>query len=115
MSIEVEFQNQTVLTSSQTPQPHYPSRSAQLTKTVIWFALAIVSIFIPVAHFVLVPLFTILGISAVTRMNAYQTYVETMRFKCLQCPQFVEIKLGQKIQPVEECPSCKAAYCVRVK
>lgn len=110
MSLEIKYRNKTIVTSNQYPMLHTPYRATEITKGVVYSALAVVTAFIPVAHFVLVPLFLVLAVTAFSRLKEYLTYSETIQFKCQKCPQSIELNSGKKLKPLEECPSCKATY-----
>jgi hypothetical protein len=72
------------------------------------WGLAIVSLFIPVAHFILVPTFVIAGIAvAVLRMRE-DTRLLGVRGTCPRCGQEQHFEVGGRFAPSRslDCPTC---------
>ena len=75
----------------------------------LWWALALLSVLIPLAHFILVPLFLLTG-----PMVAYKRYraiegSERVEGHCPVCRNAIKIKLGPAEKPVlwKYCPVCQ--------
>jgi hypothetical protein len=82
-------------------------------KFSIFFALAIVSVFIPVAHFFLVPLFLILSLVVGFKSYAIRSRLDLgQQLKCHQCQS--ELKpsylLGEELRI--KCEKCFAQYAI---
>jgi hypothetical protein len=55
-------------------------------KFFLFFGLAVISVFIPVAHFVLVPVFLLLAVVTGVKANAIQSRLELQQeVRCLRC------------------------------
>ena len=90
---------------------HFTSgeRTGQALKVLlVCLLLAVVTAFIPIAHFFLVPLFVIAG--PVMAFNKYKvdSILEKAEGRCPECSQEVDIVLepGDKIPKRCYCPSC---------
>lgn len=75
----------------------------------LWWALALLSVLIPLAHFILVPLFLITG-----PVMAYKRYREVdvserVEGHCPVCRNAITLKLGPAEKPVlwKYCPVCQ--------
>jgi len=74
----------------------------------ICLVLAVITAFIPIAHFVLVPLFLIAGpVMAVVKYKA-ESVMETAEGVCPECEQQVSIEMdpSDKLPKRTYCPSC---------
>ncbi len=74
----------------------------------ICWLLAVVTAFIPIAHFVLVPLFLIAGPVLAVMKYKTETVMEKAHGVCPECTQTVDIELdpGDKLPKRTYCPAC---------
>lgn len=73
----------------------------------LFWGAALLAVFIPVLHFVLVPLFILVGIVAAHRRHKEVSFVSLENLKCLKC----QADLKQKeVHQTVEAPSSKI-YC----
>jgi hypothetical protein len=84
--------------------------SRALIQLLIYWGLALVSIFIPVAHFILVPGFLIGGIFAAYRRVKEERTLLTVSAPCPQCRTDQKITPGGRFEPgrTVDCPGCKS-------
>jgi hypothetical protein len=88
--------------------------NAALKKLGLFWAIALVSVLIPVFHFVLVPLFLIIGILAARRSYKAEGRVIEGLTKCPHCQTEVIVKPTELQWPVTEiCQNC--ARVVRIE
>lgn len=75
----------------------------------LWWALALLSVLIPLAHFILVPLFLITGpVMAYKRFRTIEVS-ERVEGHCPVCRNTITLKLGPAEKPVlwKYCPLCQ--------
>lgn len=73
----------------------------------IWWLLAIVGVFIPVLHFVIVPLFLVLGVYFALKQSRVRFEIEGGHFICPACGVQNAFEKGRAFFPREErCVSC---------
>lgn len=74
---------------------------------IAWL-LALVTVFIPIAHFVLVPLFVIAGPVMAFARYRVETVVEKARGICPECAHAIDIPLdpADKLPKWSYCPDC---------
>ncbi len=79
----------------------------------VFFGLAILSVFVPVAHFVLVPTFLILSIVVGIKSYKIQARLEILEnVQCLQCQEILpkQFLLGEEERI--KCGHCFAQYAI---
>ena len=76
---------------------------------VLWWALALLSVLIPLAHFILVPLLLIAGPVMAYKHYRAITTSERVEGHCPLCRNAIKIKLGPAEKPVlwKYCPVCQ--------
>ncbi len=110
-----------ILASNQSKNREIRARSISLSakekmtyvakKFFLFLGLAVVSVFIPVAHFVLVPVFLLLTVVTAIKANAIQARLEISEsVPCLKCekPLASEYLLGK--DPRIQCGQCFEHY-----
>ena len=113
-STDVQFQDNEGNTRSGSVKTTHYETSDRLTRAVVrltgFWAAAAVSAFIPLAHFVLVPAFLIVGI--MMAVGAYRTdrALNNAMGVCPACQEEVEIKMeaDDTIPKWTYCPRCNA-------
>jgi hypothetical protein len=72
------------------------------------WGLALVSVFIPVAHFVLVPTFFVAGIAVAVARAREATRLLAVRGACPRCAREQEFPAGGRLTPGRtlDCPAC---------
>ncbi len=68
-------------------------------KAGVFFALAVASVFIPVFHFVLVPLFLLLTILTFWKKSRAHWKFENLEFDCLECSTRLRLNDGFEKPP----------------
>ena len=80
-----------------------------LVQLVIFWGLALVSLFIPIAHFVLVPGFLIAGVIAAQRQVKEEQTLLTASGPCPRCESEQKFSPNSRFEPGMklQCPGCK--------
>lgn len=82
-------------------------RAAQML--ALWWALALLSVLIPLAHFILVPLFLLTGPAMAYKRYRAVEVSERVEGHCPVCRNAIKLKLGPAEKPVlwKYCPVCQ--------
>ncbi len=82
-----------------------------LKKLFIYWSLALFFILIPVLHFILVPLFFILGAVIFARQMSQATIISQAQAHCPNCKQELILKNIKPKFPINDfCPHCRHGY-----
>ena len=75
----------------------------------MWWALALVSVLIPLAHFILVPVFLLTGLIVAYKRYRAVEVSERVEGHCPVCRNAIKLKLGSAEKPVlwKYCPACQ--------
>ena len=108
--IVLSYENKATQTGS--VELSYWSKAEQMKKSILsWVScwiLAIVSIFLPGLHFVLVPTFLVLGPALFFYFSRQQAMIISGKGKCPHCNEKLLISKGPLRFPIEElCTACR--------
>jgi hypothetical protein len=74
----------------------------------LFWGLALVSVFIPVAHFILVPTFVLAGIAVAVMRAREATRLLRVHGTCPRCGKEQDFEIGGRLTPARQldCPKC---------
>ncbi len=105
---KASFQGQVIESSQQ------EKIKASLKKMLMFWGFALISLFIPVFHFVLVPLFLLLGIGFFFYQMKQSHSIDNLSFNCPACGKENKIKkMHFKDEARFRCQSCSVQLILR--
>jgi hypothetical protein len=85
-----------------------------LKKGGMFWGAAVLSVFVPVAHFVLVPLFLLLGVLSLYKQLQFPQVIKSGEFKCPNCSEKIPLESLSFHWPIrKDCPKCTVMLLAR--